>query len=102
MCDHECCYLVYNDKDIIIFGVPIKGGLDFGVTDNKNMSFTPHYSEDRIILVKTLGRKSYMENYTMDGIEVFLLLEVKFKEHLYKIGLMEDENGITLLCKEGN
>ena len=102
-CDYECCFIVYNDNDIIIFGVPVKDGLDFGVTDNKNMSFNPHYNENRTILVKTLGRKSYMGNYTMDGIDVFLLLEVKYKEHTYTIGLTEEDDGeVNLLCNEGN
>lgn len=103
VCDYESCFLVYNDKDIIVFATPAKDGLDFGVTDNKNMSFNPHYSENRTILVKTLGRKSYMENYTMDGIDVFLLFEVKYKEHTYTVGLTEEDDGeIKLLCKEGN
>lgn len=102
ICDYESCFLVYNDKSIIVFATPAEGGLDFGVTDNKNMSFTPHYSGNSTILVKTLGRKSYMENYTMDGINVFLLLKVKHRERTYTIGLMKEDDGeINLLCKEG-
>lgn len=94
--DESSCYMVYCDEDYVIVMTQDDYKCDFHLLHNEDIAFHPVHGNT--ILVKTIrSRVSREEGFNIEGIEVFLLLEVNCRVGVFRVGLMHDGDDIKLL-----
>lgn len=96
--DEASCYMVYCDEDYVIVMTQDEYKCDFHLLDNNGVIFHP--VNGNTVSVKTIrSRASTEEGFHIEGIDVFLLLEVNSRIGVFRVGLLHDDDTTKLLSK---
>lgn len=94
--DEASCYMIYCDEDYVIAMTQDDYKCDFHLLDNNDVAFHP--VNGYMVQVETICSRANSEcGFNIEGIDVFLLLEVNSKAGVFRVGLLYDDDKVKLL-----
>lgn len=96
--DEAFCYMIYCDEDYVIAMTwDDDHKCEFHLLDNNDVAFRPAVNDDMVQVETICSRANNGGVFDIEGIDVFLLLEVTSKIGVFRVGLLHDDDKVKLL-----